>query len=47
VKATSVLVFDIGVYLVVLGLGLVLVRTLSGEADIEDAVHAAEQEGRA
>jgi multicomponent Na+:H+ antiporter subunit A len=33
IKATSVLVFDIGVYLVVLGLGLVLVRTLLGEVE--------------
>jgi multicomponent Na+:H+ antiporter subunit A len=32
-KVTSVLFFDIGVYLVVLGLGLVLVRTLLGEVE--------------
>jgi multicomponent Na+:H+ antiporter subunit A len=47
VKATSVLVFDIGVYLVVLALGLVLVRTLSGEADIADAIPPVEREGPA
>jgi multicomponent Na+:H+ antiporter subunit A len=33
VKATSVLVFDVGVYLVVLGLGLIIVRTLYGEVE--------------
>jgi multicomponent Na+:H+ antiporter subunit A len=33
IKATSVLLFDIGVYLVVLGLGVVLVRTLLGEVE--------------
>jgi multicomponent Na+:H+ antiporter subunit A len=32
----SVLLFDIGVYLVVVGLGLVLVRTLTGDADQTD-----------
>jgi multicomponent Na+:H+ antiporter subunit A len=36
VKVVSVLFFDIGVYLVVLGLGLVLVRTLGGDAGIAD-----------
>jgi multicomponent Na+:H+ antiporter subunit A len=35
VKLTSVLAFDIGVYLVVLALGLVLVRTLAGDVDVE------------
>lgn len=33
VKASSALVFDIGVYLVVIGLGLLLLRTLGGEED--------------
>jgi multicomponent Na+:H+ antiporter subunit A len=36
VKVVSVLFFDIGVYLVVLGLGLVLVRTLGGDAGIAE-----------
>jgi multicomponent Na+:H+ antiporter subunit A len=38
IKMTSVLVFDIGVYLVVLGLGVVLVRTLGGDVDVETEV---------
>lgn len=33
VKASSALAFDVGVYLVVLGLGLLLLRTLGGEED--------------
>jgi multicomponent Na+:H+ antiporter subunit A len=35
VKIVSVLFFDIGVYLIVFGLGLVLVRTLGGDAEID------------
>lgn len=33
VKATSALTFDIGVYLIVLGLGLVILRSLGAEAE--------------
>lgn len=36
-KLTTALPFDIGVYLIVVGLGLVVVRTLGAEADMEEA----------
>ena len=36
-KATSALPFDVGVYLVVVGLGLALLRSLGAAADLEPA----------
>ncbi len=37
VSLTSVLIFDIGVYLIVFALGLVLMQSLGGDADRTDA----------
>lgn len=36
IKATTALPFDIGVYLVVVGLGLTLLRALGADNDPED-----------
>lgn len=45
-KATSALPFDIGVYAVVVGLGLAVVRSLGAEADIVPDVDLGTEAGR-
>lgn len=45
IKIVSVLFFDLGVYLIVLGLGLALVRTLGSEADIDVPEELADDPG--